>query len=168
MKKILIASGGTGGHIFPAIVFGKSLQEKGNTVSWLCGSRELEGAIYRSSGIEPVMLPLSGSPMGTRSVKKIFTRLLDVFRSISLTAKYIKSFKPDEIYLFGGYIICTADYCEGQGNSCNASRTERRCRASNPYGLKNGREDNYRLAGLQVDKGFRVHRDSSPRTREAS
>ena len=104
MKKILIASGGTGGHIFPAIVFGKSLQEKGNIVSWLCGSRELEGAIYRSSGIEPVMLPLSGSPMGTRSVKKIFTRLLDVFRSISLTAKYIKSFKPDEIYLFGGYI----------------------------------------------------------------
>ena len=103
-KKILIASGGTGGHIFPAIVFGKGLQDKGNTVSWLCGSRELEGVIYRSAGIEPVVLPLSGSPMGTRSVTKILTRISDVFKSISMTAKYIKEFKPDEIYLFGGYI----------------------------------------------------------------
>ena len=104
MSKILIASGGTGGHIFPAIVFGKSLQEKGDTVSWLCGSRELEGVIYRSSGIEPVILPLSGSPMGTRSVTKIFTRIIDVFKSFFMTLRYFNKFKPDEVYLFGGYI----------------------------------------------------------------
>ena len=104
MSKILIASGGTGGHIFPAIVFGKSLQEKGDTVSWLCGSRELEGVIYRSSGIEPVILPLSGSPMGTRSVTKIFTRIIDVFKSFFMTLRYFSKFKPDEVYLFGGYI----------------------------------------------------------------
>lgn len=104
MKRILIASGGTGGHIFPAIVFGKNLQEKGFSVSWLCGSRELESEIYNSSGINPVILPLSGSPMGTRSLTKIFSRIVDVFRSLLITAKYIKDFRPDEIYLFGGYI----------------------------------------------------------------
>ena len=103
-KRILIASGGTGGHIFPAVVFGKSLQEKGDSVKWLCGSRELEGTIYRASGIEPEILPLSGSPMGTRSITKILGRMGDVLRSISMTSKLIKSFKPDEIYLFGGYI----------------------------------------------------------------
>ncbi len=27
-----------------------------------------------------------------------------MFKSISMTAKYINTFKPDEIYLFGGYI----------------------------------------------------------------
>ncbi|MBQ3457235.1 MAG: UDP-N-acetylglucosamine--N-acetylmuramyl-(pentapeptide) pyrophosphoryl-undecaprenol N-acetylglucosamine transferase [Synergistaceae bacterium] len=104
MSRILIASGGTGGHIFPAIVFGKDCQQKGDTVSWLCGSRKLEEEIYHSAGIEPVILPLSGSPMGTRSPAKIFTRIIDVFKSISQTAKYIKGFKPDEVYLFGGYI----------------------------------------------------------------
>ena len=104
MSRILIASGGTGGHIFPAIVFGKDRQQKGDTVSWLCGSRKLEEEIYHSAGIEPVILPLSGSPMGTRSPAKIFTRIIDVFKSISQTAKYIKGFKPDEVYLFGGYI----------------------------------------------------------------
>lgn len=102
--KVLIASGGTGGHIFPAIVFGKDRQQKGDIVSWLCGSRKLEKDIYSSAGIEPVILPLAGSPMGTHSVTKIFVRIVDVFKSISLTAKYIKTFKPDEVYLFGGYI----------------------------------------------------------------
>ena len=104
MSRILIASGGTGGHIFPAIVFGRERQQKGDIVSWLCGSRELEAEIYHSSGIEPVILPLSGSPMGTRSPVKIISRIIDVFRSISRTAKYISGFKPDEVYLFGGYI----------------------------------------------------------------
>ena len=102
--RILIASGGTGGHIFPAVVFGKNRQDKGDTVSWLCGSRKLESEIYHSAGIEPVILPLSGSPMGTRSVTKIFTRIIDVFKSFSTISKYIKTFNPDEIYLFGGYI----------------------------------------------------------------
>ena len=103
-RNILIASGGTGGHIFPAIVFGKKLQEQGANVSWLCGSRPLEREIYTASGIDPVMLPLAGSPMGTKSPAEILRRLAAVIRSLSLTAKYVKSFRPDKIYLFGGYI----------------------------------------------------------------
>ena len=103
-RNILIASGGTGGHIFPAIVFGKNLQEQGANVSWLCGSRPLEREIYTASGIEPVMLPLAGSPMGTKSPAEILRRLAAVIRSLRLTAKYVKSFRPDKIYLFGGYI----------------------------------------------------------------
>ncbi|MBQ7170363.1 MAG: UDP-N-acetylglucosamine--N-acetylmuramyl-(pentapeptide) pyrophosphoryl-undecaprenol N-acetylglucosamine transferase [Synergistaceae bacterium] len=104
MSRILIASGGTGGHIFPAIVFGKSLKDKGDTVSWLCGSRQLESDIYHSAGIDPVILPLAGSPMGTKSPGKILSRLLDVVRSLRQTWRYVKAFRPDEVYLFGGYI----------------------------------------------------------------
>ncbi len=104
MRNILIAAGGTGGHIFPAIVFGKKLQEQGANVSWLCGSRQLERTIYNASGIEPVILPLAGSPMGTGNPAKIFGRILDVFRSLRRTSGYVADFRPDEIYLFGGYI----------------------------------------------------------------
>ncbi|MBQ4469569.1 MAG: UDP-N-acetylglucosamine--N-acetylmuramyl-(pentapeptide) pyrophosphoryl-undecaprenol N-acetylglucosamine transferase [Synergistaceae bacterium] len=103
-NKILIAAGGTGGHIFPAIVFGKNLGSQGSQVSWLCGSRKLESDIYKSEGITPVILPLEGSPLGTRSVIKIFSRIIDVFRSLGQTSQYVKTFKPDEIYLFGGYV----------------------------------------------------------------
>lgn len=104
MNNILIAAGGTGGHIFPAIVFGKKFQSDGTKVSWLCGSRKLEREIYSSSEIEPVILPLEGSPLGTKSITKILARIADVFKSLRITARYIKNFKPDEIYLFGGYI----------------------------------------------------------------
>ena len=102
--KILIASGGTGGHIFPAIVFGKDRQKKGDIVSWLCGSRKLESDIYHSAGIDPVILPLAGSPIGTKSPGKILSRVIAMSKSFSMTAEYIRTFKPDEIYLFGGYI----------------------------------------------------------------
>lgn len=103
-KKILIVSGGTGGHIFPAIVFGRKFQSEGNTVSWLCGSRELEQEIYKSSGINPVIISLSGSPLGTKSIIKNFGRVISLVKSFFQTLKFINKFKPDEIYLFGGYI----------------------------------------------------------------
>ena len=103
-KKVLIASGGTGGHIFPAIVFGKGLQENGDSVKWLCGARELERTIYTSAGIEPEILPIAGSPMGTKSPVKILGRIGDLLKSFTMTSRLIKSFRPDAIYVFGGYI----------------------------------------------------------------
>lgn len=103
-KKFLIASGGTGGHIFPAIVFGQNLEKDGAEVKWLCGSRELEKEIYSSADINPFVLAISGSPLGTKSIIKIFARLAALIKSFFQTWKHIKNFKPDKIYLFGGYI----------------------------------------------------------------
>ena len=103
-KKFLIVAGGTGGHIFPAIVFGRELESKNNEVKWLCGSRELEKEIYESADIEPLKLAISGSPLGTRSIKKFLSRCFALVKSFFQTRKYIKNFKPDEIFLFGGYV----------------------------------------------------------------
>ena len=103
-RNILIASGGTGGHIFPAIVFGRGLQENGDSVKWLCGSRELERTIYTSAGIAPEVLPIAGSPMGTKSPVKVLGRIGGLLRSITMTSRLISAFRPDAIYVFGGYI----------------------------------------------------------------
>ena len=103
-KKILIVAGGTGGHIFPAIVFGRELENKNNEVKWLCGSRELEKEIYSSANINPFRLAISGSPLGTRSIKKILGRSFALVKSFFQTRKFIKNFNPDEIFLFGGYV----------------------------------------------------------------
>ena len=103
-KKILIAAGGTGGHIFPAIVYGQKLKEEGHEVIWLCGSRELEKEIYNSAGIQPLALKISGSPFGTSSIKKILGRLIDLIKSFFQAKNFIKDFNPDEIFLFGGYV----------------------------------------------------------------
>ena len=103
-KKFLIASGGTGGHIFPAVVFGQNLEKDGAEVKWLCGSRGLEKEIYSSMNINPFVLSISGSPLGTKSITKIIGRFMALAKSFFQTRKIIKNFKPDKIYLFGGYI----------------------------------------------------------------
>lgn len=103
-QKILIVSGGTGGHIFPAIVFGNELKKLGHEIFYMCGSRPLEREIYTVSGIEPNVINLSGSPLGAGSIKKNFGRVLDLIKSFAKINSYIKILKPDLIILFGGYI----------------------------------------------------------------
>lgn len=102
--RVLVASGGTGGHIFPSIVLGRSFEEQGGIVKWLCGSRKLEREIYSSSGISPIILPIEGSPFGTKSITKIFGRIFGIVRAFFMTWKLFNSFKPHLIYLFGGYV----------------------------------------------------------------
>ena len=103
-EKILVVAGGTGGHIFPAMVFGRELESQGAEVRWLCGSRDLERTIYNSAGIRPLTLSIDGSPLGTRSITKILSRFVNMARSFFQTRRYIKDFNPQKIYLFGGYV----------------------------------------------------------------
>ncbi|MBQ7069093.1 MAG: glycosyltransferase, partial [Synergistaceae bacterium] len=85
-NKILIFSGGTGGHIIPAIMFGKKLQSENKIVKWVCGSRKLEREIYNALEIQPMLLSLSGSPLGSKSITKIFSRFVDLIKSFFKTS----------------------------------------------------------------------------------
>ncbi|PKO16501.1 hypothetical protein CVU37_11020 [candidate division BRC1 bacterium HGW-BRC1-1] len=57
--KILIAAGGTGGHIFPAIALGEALAcyYPETRFDYLCGERPLELGLYEKQGIKPIVLP---------------------------------------------------------------------------------------------------------------
>lgn len=105
IKRVLIVSGGTGGHIFPAAVFGKWLEDnKHCEVYYMCGARELELEIYKSLNITPYKLSLSGSPLGSKSPVKILKRFCEMLKAFMQTLRFIKQIKPDKIFLFGGYI----------------------------------------------------------------
>jgi len=57
--KVLIAAGGTGGHIYPAIALGEALRA-GDTpveVDFACGERELELKLFRDAGEQPIVFP---------------------------------------------------------------------------------------------------------------
>ena len=51
-RRILLAAGGTGGHLIPAIAFGRWLSEAGELVCWLTGSRPLEKQICEAHGVQ--------------------------------------------------------------------------------------------------------------------
>lgn len=103
LLNLLIIAGGTGGHITPAIALGEWRKSKGDRVIYLCGSRPLELDLYRSHGIEPNVVPLEGSPLGTRNFVTFFSRLFDILKSLSSLFKVIRKEKPDAMVLFGGY-----------------------------------------------------------------
>jgi len=103
--KVLLAAGGTGGHIWPAIAFSEWLKKSapGNPTAFICGSRPLEGEMFAHEGIEPLILPIEGSPLwgdlGTR-----FSRWGGMSRSFWISTVFLRKWKPDVCILFGGYV----------------------------------------------------------------
>ncbi|MDR2175005.1 MAG: UDP-N-acetylglucosamine--N-acetylmuramyl-(pentapeptide) pyrophosphoryl-undecaprenol N-acetylglucosamine transferase [Synergistaceae bacterium] len=105
-SSVLIAAGGTGGHIFPALAFGNWLREHGKAgrIRYLSGSRPLEAEIYRSQGVDPIRLPLPGSPLGGASAAQNFQRWTALLRSFFRTGVLLTRDRPDVCFLFGGYV----------------------------------------------------------------
>ena len=107
--RILIAAGGTGGHIWPALSFHEWIvrERVPSETLFLSGSRELERALYAFAGVSPVVLPIAGSPLwgppGTR-----ISRSIGLARSLRVALRVVKDFSPDICLLFGGYVSVAA------------------------------------------------------------
>jgi len=99
--KVLIACGGTGGHIFPGLSLAQELDRRGINDLLLVGTdHPLEVKLFSSFGLPYVLLPvakISADPV--KFVRFIFRFLHASTRSARLLAAY----KPDVIVGFGGY-----------------------------------------------------------------
>lgn len=104
-KRILLVAGGTGGHIWPAVSFGKWLEvnEPQVRVDYVCGNRELEKNIYSAAECEPFILPLTGSPLSGNMMVKL-RRTKDFFKAFKDARSIIERVSPDFVLLFGGYV----------------------------------------------------------------
>ena len=104
-RSALIVAGGTGGHIFPALVFGRWLEAHcGAAVSYLSGSRPLEAEIYAAAGVTPFRLSLEGSPLGVRSPLKVLRRSLALVSAFGEVSRRLAEVRPTTAFLFGGYV----------------------------------------------------------------
>lgn len=104
-RRVLIVAGGTGGHIVPAVVFGRWMEKnQGREVACLSGNRPLEREIYGSFGIEPQRLSLEGSPLGVRSPLRVLRRLFGLARALVEAARCVARIQPEACILFGGYV----------------------------------------------------------------
>ncbi|MCL2768102.1 MAG: UDP-N-acetylglucosamine--N-acetylmuramyl-(pentapeptide) pyrophosphoryl-undecaprenol N-acetylglucosamine transferase, partial [Synergistaceae bacterium] len=104
--KVFLVAGGTGGHIFPAIAYGQWLNREKNisSIYYFCGNRSLELEIYRHSGIDPLVLPIEGSPFGCSGIFKKLKRAFNIVKSCFCMYSFIRKFKPDACFMFGGYV----------------------------------------------------------------
>ncbi len=107
-KKIIFSSGGTGGHIFPAINLMKYLQKKGYDAV-VVTDKKGENFLDKDFKFKNYNLNTS-SPLNKNIIKKLFSYLeilFSIIRSISILLKE----RPALIIGFGGYVsfpICFA------------------------------------------------------------
>ena len=103
-KKIVIAGGGTGGHIYPAIGIAQALQRLDATVdiAFIGGSDKLESTLVPQHGFR--FLPISVAGFPRRPTLQWFPTIWKVFHGLIQSLRYMKAFKPDVVIGTGGYV----------------------------------------------------------------
>jgi UDP-N-acetylglucosamine--N-acetylmuramyl-(pentapeptide) pyrophosphoryl-undecaprenol N-acetylglucosamine transferase len=102
MKKILIAAGGTGGHVIPAITCAKEFQRQGFEVHWLGTERGIEATLVPQAGFPLTFLEVSG--VRGKSWKQRLLAPLQMVRALMQTIQVIRREKPALILGMGGYV----------------------------------------------------------------
>lgn len=99
-KKIFIATGGTGGHIIPAIALYANLKKRGYIVDIISDKRGQKFLNFFSK-INPKII--DSKPLPKKNFFKFFYSLLILCKSFLLSFLYLKKNKPDLIFGMGGY-----------------------------------------------------------------
>ena len=103
-KRVVIAGGGTGGHIYPAIGIAQALQRIDTTVDvvFIGGADKLESTLVPQHGFRFLPISVAGFP---RSVTlKWFPVIWKVFCGLTESLRHIKALEPDVVIGTGGYV----------------------------------------------------------------
>ena len=103
-KKIVIAGGGTGGHIYPAIGIAQALQRLDGTVDivFIGGSDKLESTLVPQHGFR--FLPISVAGLPRRFTLQWLPAIWKAFHGVIQSLRYMKELKPDVVIGTGGYV----------------------------------------------------------------
>jgi len=100
--RVIIAGGGTGGHVIPAIAIAQELRSRYNAEIVFVGT---------ARGIETRLVPAAGFPLELINVGALnrvslatrFQTLVDLPRAVAQSVSLLRKFKPDVMIGVGGY-----------------------------------------------------------------
>jgi UDP-N-acetylglucosamine--N-acetylmuramyl-(pentapeptide) pyrophosphoryl-undecaprenol N-acetylglucosamine transferase len=101
-RRVVICGGGTGGHLFPALVLGRTLREKDPSieVTFIGSDRAEERALMARHGVPFIALRVEGlKGRGIRSLKGLALLPFALLRSFRL----LRQIKPDLVVGVGSY-----------------------------------------------------------------
>ncbi len=102
--KVIIAAAGTGGHINPGIAIANKIKEKqpNSEITFIGTKRGLENDLVPRAGYKLFTIDAYG--ISRKITLQNFKNITKTLKSINITKKYMKDFKPDIVIGTGGYI----------------------------------------------------------------
>jgi UDP-N-acetylglucosamine--N-acetylmuramyl-(pentapeptide) pyrophosphoryl-undecaprenol N-acetylglucosamine transferase len=99
--RVLIASGGSGGHIFPAVSLAKELSKSNIEIIFVASTRRLDKKILRGSPYKTAFISANPMPyrLGLGALVFFVKLILDIFQALYILTR----FRPDVAVGFGGY-----------------------------------------------------------------
>ncbi len=103
-RHMVIAGGGTGGHLFPALAVAQAFVEKNtnNRVLFITTGKRLEQSILSKTVFPHQRITAQG--IKGRGLKKQITAMLKLPKSIGQSARFLKDAKPDLVMGVGSYV----------------------------------------------------------------
>lgn len=103
--RILICAGGTGGGIYPALAAATALEQKGiskENLLWIGTKGEMEEKLVPKEGIN--LATIQGGAIAGVSIAKKMKHGAQLAASVPKAAKIVRQFKPDAMFMTGGYM----------------------------------------------------------------
>jgi UDP-N-acetylglucosamine--N-acetylmuramyl-(pentapeptide) pyrophosphoryl-undecaprenol N-acetylglucosamine transferase len=102
-KRIVVAGGGTGGHLFPGIAVAQGFMSKNpnNRVVFISSGNDFEKSALSRVGFELLTIPVSG--IKGRGIKNQFTAMMNLPKGLTAAMGHLKRFKPDLVICMGSY-----------------------------------------------------------------
>ena len=101
--KVIIAGGGTGGHLFPGIAVAREIQRRhrGSSILFVGAEQGIEAKLVPKEGFQLRTLPLGGIK-GVGAVRQV-GNLMSMVSGIFKARGILRDFKPDAVIGVGGY-----------------------------------------------------------------
>ena len=102
--RVVVAAGGTGGHIAPALVLADALEQivPDARVACVCGTKPFEAAMYRRAGREPLIL--QGRALFGRNPVALARAAGLAARATVEAWRLLRRERPDVVVGLGGYV----------------------------------------------------------------
>ena len=99
---VVLAGGGTGGHVYPALAMGEALSERGHTLLYFGDADRLEGRVVPQRGVPFTPIPALQDPRAGLASKLKFA--FGLLRTVLYSRRQLKKSGATLVLGVGGYI----------------------------------------------------------------